>query len=240
LTRSQEDGQKAAECLRQARKLKQDCARAILYLAALLAELGLRSQAVACAEAVRASGKGLVGGTTGLSADEDAVVRAASATCPVVLAPNASIGANVLFGIVADLARALGDTFDVEIVETHHRAKKDAPSGTATTLADIVCRARGLDAGLGVTHGRSGREAARKKAEVGIHSVRGGSIVGQHTVRFISDVEELAVSHEAFSRAAFASGAAAAARFVVGRAPGLYDMLDVLGLRRPRQGPGAP
>jgi 4-hydroxy-tetrahydrodipicolinate reductase len=198
------------------------------------------AQAAACAEAVRASGKGLVVGTTGLSAAEDAAVRAASATCPVVIAPNASIGANVLFGIVADLARALGDAFDVEIVETHHRAKRDAPSGTAGTLADIVCRVRGLDPALAVTRGRSGSQAARKKTEVGVHSVRGGSVVGQHAVRFISDVEEIAVSHEAFSRAAFASGAAAAARFVADRAPGLYDMLDVLGLRRPRQGPGAP
>jgi 4-hydroxy-tetrahydrodipicolinate reductase len=198
------------------------------------------AQAVACAEAVRASGKGLVVGTTGLSAAEEAVVRAASATCPVVLAPNASIGANVLFGIVADLAGALGEAFDVEIVETHHRAKKDAPSGTAAALAGIVCRARGLDPGAGVTHGRSGTRAGRKAGEVGVHSVRAGSVVGQHTVRFISDVEELAVSHEAFSRAAFASGAAAAARFAAGRAPGLYDMRYVLGLRGPRQRPGTP
>jgi 4-hydroxy-tetrahydrodipicolinate reductase len=205
----------------------------------VVVDFSVPAQAVACAEAVRAAGKGLVVGTTGLSAAEDAAVRAAGATCPVVVAPNASIGANVLFGIVADLARTLGGAFDVEIVETHHRAKKDAPSGTAAALADIVCRARGIDAALGVTRGRSGRDAARKQAEVGVHSVRGGSIVGQHTVRFISDVEELAVSHEALSRAAFASGAAAAARFAAGRAPGLYDMLDVLGLRRRRE-PGTP
>lgn len=197
-------------------------------------------QAVACAEAVRALGKGLVVGTTGLTAAEDAAVRAASATCPVVLAPNASVGASVLFGIVADLAGALGGAFDVEIVETHHRAKRDAPSGTASALADIVCRARGLDPASCVTHGRSGPAARRRDAEVGVHAVRGGAIAGQHTVRFISDTEELTVSHEAFSRAAFASGAAAAARFVAGRAPGLYDMTDVLGPRPARRGPGSP
>ncbi len=196
------------------------------------------AQAAACAAVVRASGKGLVVGTTGLSAGEDAVVRAAAATCPVVLAPNASIGANVLFGVVADLAKALGNAFDVEIVEAHHRAKKDAPSGTAAALADIVCRARGTDPCLVVAHGRSGPQAARKSGEVGVHSVRAGAIVGQHTVRFVSDIEELTVSHEALSRVAFAGGAAAAARFVAGRAPGLYDMLDVLGLRRP--GTGTP
>lgn len=206
----------------------------------VIVDFSTPAQAVACAEYARASGKGLVVGTTGLSAAEEAVVRAASVACAVVIAPNASVGANVLFGMVADLARALGDAFDVEIVETHHRAKKDAPSGTASALADIVCRARGLDPGSGVTRGRSGGEAARRKAEVGVHSVRGGAIVGQHTVRFISDIEELSVSHEAFSRAAFAGGAAAAARFAAGRAPGLYDMLDVLGLRRGTRGPGAP
>lgn len=198
------------------------------------------AQAAACAAAARVSGKGLVVGTTGLSAGEDAVVRAAAAECPVVLAPNASIGANVLFGVVADLAKTLGDAFDVEIVEAHHRGKKDAPSGTAAALADIVCRARGTDPGLAVTQGRSGPGAARKTGEICVHSVRAGAIVGQHAVRFVSDIEELTVSHEAFSRLAFAGGAAAAARFVAGRAPGLYDMLDVLGLRGPRRGPGTP
>jgi 4-hydroxy-tetrahydrodipicolinate reductase len=188
-------------------------------------------QAHECARAALARGKGLVVGTTGLSDAGLDAVRAAAVACPVVLAPNASLGANVLFGVVGRLAGALGREFDVEIVEAHHRAKKDAPSGTAVRIADLVCRARGAAAGEGVRHGRSGREAQRKPGEVGIHSVRGGSVVGRHEVRFTSDLEEITVGHEAFTRAAFASGAAAAARFVVGRAPGLYDMRDVLGLR---------
>jgi 4-hydroxy-tetrahydrodipicolinate reductase len=197
----------------------------------VIVDFSTPDQTAACARAALAGRKGLVVGTTGLP---DACLEAVGATagvCPVVVAPNASLGANLLFGVVGELAGALGRDFDVEIVETHHRAKRDAPSGTAARIAEIVRRARGAAAGAGVRHGRSGPDARREPGEVGIHSVRGGSVVGRHEVRFTSDVEEITVSHEAFARAAFASGAAAAARFVAGRAPGLYRMRDVLGLR---------
>jgi len=202
----------------------------------VIVDFSTPAQAAECARAALACGKGLVVGTTGLSDAGMDAVRAAAGSCPVVLAPNASLGANLLFGIVGRLAGALGSDFDVGIVETHHRAKKDAPSGTAACIAEVVRRARGAAAGAGVRHGRSGRDAAREPGEIGIHSVRGGSIVGRHEVRFTSDLEEITVGHEAFARAAFASGAAAAARFVAGRAPGLYDMRDVLGLRGDGEG----
>ncbi|MBM3307426.1 MAG: 4-hydroxy-tetrahydrodipicolinate reductase [Candidatus Eisenbacteria bacterium] len=200
----------------------------------VIVDFSTPAQSAACAGVACAAGKGLVVGTTGLSGPERAAVEAAAGTCAVVLAPNASVGANVLFGLVEALAAALPPGFDVEIVEAHHRAKRDAPSGTALRLGEIVCRGRGLEPGEALRFGRSGVAAARGEGEVGIHSLRGGSIVGRHSVRFVSELEELTVRHEAFTRLAFAGGAAAAARFVASRGPGLYDMLDVLGLRRLR------
>jgi 4-hydroxy-tetrahydrodipicolinate reductase len=141
------------------------------------------------------------------------------------------VGANVLFALLETAGSVLGDDYDIEIVEAHHRGKKDAPSGTALTAAGVLAGARGADAADVVIEGRSGRETARKRGEIGIHSVRGGAIAGRHTIQFLSELETLSVEHVALSRRAFAVGAVRAARFVAESDPGLYDMRDVLGLR---------
>jgi 4-hydroxy-tetrahydrodipicolinate reductase len=198
----------------------------------VLIDFSTPAQAVACAARTAAARKGLVIGTTALADEQLAAVRQASASCPIVLAPNTSVGVNVLFGLAARVAEALGDGFDVEIVEEHHRGKKDAPSGTAVKLADIIARARGLDPAQALRAGRSGLGTQRGSGEIGVHSIRAGAIVGRHSVRFVSDLESVTIEHEAFSRAAFARGAIAAARFVMDREPGLYDLMDVLGFTR--------
>ena len=207
----------------------------------VLIDFSAPGQAVACADRASRAGKGIVIGTTGLSDSQMDAVRKAASRCPVVVAPNTALGVNLLFALAGRLARALGDDFDVEIVETHHRSKKDAPSGTAARLTEIVAEARGLDVAAAVRAGRSGLDAERGPGEIGVHSIRAGGIVGQHSLRFISPLESITLEHEAFSREAFARGALSAARFVVGRSPGLYDMVDVLGLsddRTPDGGPG--
>ncbi len=125
----------------------------------------------------------------------------------------------------------LGKDFDLEIVETHHRLKKDAPSGTAKKLAEILCEERNLDYAKNVAHGREGLIGERSPAEIGVHSIRGGDVVGDHTVTFAGRGERLELAHKASSRETFAAGALRAARWIVGRPPGLYSMEDVLGLR---------
>ena len=188
-------------------------------------------QAAACARKAAVDRKGLVIGTTALSDDELVVIEEASTRCPVVLAPNTSVGVNVLFELARRAASLLGSEFDVELVEAHHRRKKDAPSGTALELARIVAEARGLDPRSAVRMGRSGTAPERPWDEIGVHSIRAGSIVGRHRLSFVSELEEFRLGHEALSREAFAAGAVRAARYVHGRDPGLYTMAHVLGLR---------
>ena len=190
-------------------------------------------QVPACAGKAALNGKGLVVGTTGITAAGRAALEKASARSPVVVAPNTSVGVNVLFELAGRAASLLGAECDVEIVEAHHRAKKDAPSGTAARLLAIVAAARGLDPARSAKHGRVGTSGGRGPQEVGVHSIRAGQIVGRHELSFVSDVEELKIAHEALSREAFAAGAVRAARYVHGREPGLYEMADVLGLREP-------
>ena len=196
----------------------------------VLVDFSVPAQAVVCAEKASASGAGLVLGTTGLSDFQLALIQEASRNCPVVVAPNTSLGVNVIFALAARVAEALGGGFDVEIVEAHHRMKRDAPSGTAVRLAEIVAQARGLSAASVIRAGRSGGGSARSDGEIGVHSLRAGSITGRHSLCFVSDLEEVTLSHAAFSREAFARGAVRAIRFVHGRPAGLYDMIDVLGL----------
>lgn len=196
----------------------------------VIVDFSTPAQAVNCAELSGSTGKGLVIGTTGLSDFQTALVQEAAGTCPVVIAPNMSIAMNVLFGLVRRGAAALGLEYDVEIVETHHRAKRDAPSGTAEKLLRLVSEERCVDPEDVARYGRHGLTDGRGAAEIGVHSLRGGAVVGRHDVSFMSDVEELRLSHEALSREAFARGAVRAVEFVDGRPPGLYDMLDVLGL----------
>jgi 4-hydroxy-tetrahydrodipicolinate reductase len=180
-----------------------------------------------CAE----RGASLVVGTTGHSAEEEAVVREVSARVPVVFAPNFSVGVNALFWLAQQAARALGPDFDMEVVEMHHRLKKDAPSGTAKRLAEVVAEARGLSYAKDARHGREGLVGERGRDEIGVHAVRGGDVVGDHTVHFAAMGERVELTHRASSRDTFARGALRAARWTQGRAPGFYDMQDVLGFR---------
>ena len=182
--------------------------------------------------ACRDARKGLVLGTTGHSAAERALIEAAARTdIPVVFAANFSVGVNALFWLTREAARILGPAFDLEVIEVHHRLKKDAPSGTARRLAEILAEARGLDDSATTRHGREGLVGARPASEIGMHAVRGGDVVGEHTVLFADVGERLELVHRASSRETFAAGALRAAAWVAGRSPALYDMEDVLGLR---------
>lgn len=188
----------------------------------------------ACLENVRAAvqaGKPAVVGTTGLSGEDQAALRELAAKKAIVYAPNMSAGVNLLFKLVGEVASVLGIEYNVEIVETHHNQKKDSPSGTAVRLAERAAEALGLDYGEHAAHGRQGQVGARPAQEIGLHAVRGGDVVGEHTVSFIGQGERVELTHKAHSRDNFAKGALRAARFAVNAEPGLYDMQDVLGLR---------
>lgn len=196
----------------------------------VMVDFSTPEQSVSCAEYASGTGKGLVTGTTGLTAEQTNALREAARGCALVAAPNMSIGANALFALVAEAARALGQEFDVEVTEAHHSAKKDAPSGTALRLVRAVAETRGADPAAVVRAGRSGLDSMRVPGEIGVHSIRGGTVVGRHTVHFISPLETVTLTHDALTRAVFAAGALRAARFAASAAPGLYDMSDVLGL----------
>jgi 4-hydroxy-tetrahydrodipicolinate reductase len=176
-----------------------------------------------------AAGKPVVIGTTGHTADEKAALLRIAARVPCVWTGNFSVGVNLLYALTRRAARALGDDFDAEVIEMHHRMKVDAPSGTAARLLEIILEERKLDRGA-LRHGREGITGARKTAEVGVHSLRGGDVVGDHTVIFAGTGERIELTHRALDRAVFAQGALRAAQWVVGKKPGVYDMQDVLGL----------
>jgi 4-hydroxy-tetrahydrodipicolinate reductase len=181
--------------------------------------------------ACRNAKKPAIIGTTGHSKDERAAIEELALSIPIVVSPNFSVGVNALFWLTRKTAEMLGDDFDLEITEMHHRLKKDAPSGTAKKLAEILCEARRLDYTRNVRHGREGLIGERPANEIGVHSIRGGDVVGDHTVTFAGAGERLELSHKAASRETFALGALRAAQWIVGKAPGLYSMEDVLGLR---------
>jgi len=173
----------------------------------------------------------LVVGTTGMSADEEGMVREAAKKIPVVFSANMSLGMNLLFSLVRQASKALADKgYDVEIIERHHRRKKDAPSGSAVSLAKAAADGLGWDLNRVAVHGRSGLVGERPGEQIGIHAVRGGDIVGDHTVLFAAEGECLELSHRATSRETFAMGALRAAAWASGRKPGLYSMKDVLEL----------
>ena len=181
--------------------------------------------------ACRAQGKPLVIGSTGQDDAQRAEIARAAQEVPIVFAANFSVGVNALFWLTRQAARILGPEFDLEVIEMHHRAKKDAPSGTARRLAEILAAARELDYGTAARHGREGIGGQRPAGEIGVHAVRGGDVVGEHTVLFAGTGERVELTHRASSRETFALGALRAAEWVAPRAPGLYDMEDVLGLR---------
>lgn len=173
----------------------------------------------------------MVIGTTGFSAEQDERIAAAAEKIAIVKAPNMSAGVNVAFTLAETAARTLGDGYDVEIIEAHHRHKVDAPSGTALKFGDVIARALGRDLARTAVHGRKGEVGERDPKAIGFHAVRGGDIVGEHTVMFVGEGERLEISVRSSSRATYANGALRAARFLKNKNRGLYDMQDVLGLR---------
>ena len=170
----------------------------------------------------------LVSGTTGLSEDQIEKIQIASQKIPIVRASNFSIGMNLLFDLVGKAAQTLGDSYDIELIETHHKGKKDSPSGTALTLAENIARASGMDFPDCLVQGRQGPDALRQKGTIGIHAVRAGDIVGQHSVIYATDGESVTLSHNATSRDTFAKGAILAAEWLMDKEPALYSMADVI------------
>jgi len=183
--------------------------------------------AKACADA----GKVLVIGTTGHELAEREQINKAAQTIPLVFSPNYSVGVNTLFWLTRKATEILGPGFDLEVVEMHHRLKKDSPSGTARHLAEILAEVRKLDYAESARHGRAGIVGERTSDEIGVHAIRGGDVVGDHTVIYAAPGERLELTHKASSRDTFARGALRAAKWAAKQPAGLYDMQDVLGLK---------
>jgi len=173
----------------------------------------------------------LVLGTTGLAAEQLDRIKAVCKEIPAIYGTNMSVGMNVLFSLVGKAASMLGDEYDIEIVEQHHRFKKDAPSGSALTLAENICKATGKKFPDCITYGRKGKEALRQKGDIGIHAVRAGDIAGIHSVIFSTLGETVTLSHNAHSRDNFARGALKAAEWLLDKKPGIYSMADCLGIK---------
>ncbi|NNC24473.1 4-hydroxy-tetrahydrodipicolinate reductase [Salinisphaera sp. USBA-960] len=192
------------------------------------------SSPAACVEAVeRAIEKNaaIVIGTTGLSADQQAVIDRSAQRVSIVQAPNYSAGVNLSLDLLRTAARVLGDSVDIEIIEGHHRNKVDAPSGTALKMGEVVAETTGRDLEHDAVYARQGHTGVRDRRSIGFQTIRGGDIVGEHTVLFAGDGERIEITHKASSRQTFAGGAARAAAWAAGQSPGHYDMADVLELR---------
>jgi 4-hydroxy-tetrahydrodipicolinate reductase len=209
---------------------RQDPVDKLVGLADVVIDVTAPAATMAVARLCSENQKPLVVGTTGHHQEQIEALRSVSQRCPVLLAPNFSLGVNLLFWMAETAGAKLGKDFDVEIVELHHRLKKDAPSGTAKRLAELIAAARQLNYEQNARHGREGLVGERPVHEIGVHAVRGGDIVGEHTVLFAGLGERIELTHKASSRETFARGAIQAARWIVGRSPGLYEMRDVLGL----------
>ncbi len=192
------------------------------------------SAPTASVENVRAaaeSGKAIVVGTTGFSEEQRKELDKTGPRTRCLIAPNMSLGVNLLFGLAEMTARSLGPNYDVEIVETHHKMKKDAPSGTADKLARVIAQSLSRDLDTSAVYGRHGMIGERKPQEIGVMALRGGDIVGEHTVMFITEGERIELTHRLHSRDALAKGALQAASWLISKPNGLYDMQDVLGLK---------
>jgi 4-hydroxy-tetrahydrodipicolinate reductase len=185
----------------------------------------------AIADRCVSAGVPLVIGTTGHSPAQLKKLHDDADRIALILSPNFSIGVNLLFWLAEKTSEILGSEFDAEIVELHHRLKKDSPSGTAKRLGEIVAQSRSLEYGQAARHGREGLVGERTKSEIGLHAVRGGDIVGEHTVYFAGPGERIELTHRASSRDTFAQGALRAASWLLGKPAGWYEMADVLGLR---------
>ena len=169
-------------------------------------------------------------GTTGLTPADHDLINAAAATTAILQATNTSLGVNVLLGIAAQVAKQLGEPYDIEIVEAHHNLKKDSPSGTALSLAESICQATGRNLDESLVHGRAGTDTLRKKGTIGMHAVRMGDVVGEHTIYYATPGERIELRHVATNRDTFVRGALRAAAFIAKQKPGRYSMANVLGL----------
>jgi 4-hydroxy-tetrahydrodipicolinate reductase len=196
----------------------------------ILIEFSVPEASLAHVRVVARQGGRAVIGTTGFTAPQREELARLGASAPLLVSPNMSVAVNVAFRVLADMARLLGDDYDVEIVETHHRFKKDAPSGTALRMAEVVAQALGRDLAKTAVYDRHDQLAERTRKEIGMAALRSGDVVGEHTVSFGSLGERLELTHRAHSRDNFARGALRAARFIATAKPGLYSMQDVLGL----------
>jgi 4-hydroxy-tetrahydrodipicolinate reductase len=204
---------------------------AVIARADVVIDFSFHGVTLGVAELCAKNKKAVVIGTTGHSAEEKAKLVALKTQIPMVIATNFSTGVNTLFWLTRKAAEILGPAFDLEVVEMHHRLKKDAPSGTAKSLAEILAEVRQQQLEKVARHGRVGIVGERTAAEIGIHSIRGGDVVGDHTVIFASNGERVELTHKASSRDTLANGALRAAQWLVQQKPGLYNMQDVLGLK---------
>jgi 4-hydroxy-tetrahydrodipicolinate reductase len=205
---------------------------ALAAASAVVVDFTNAATAQATAAVMAASGSAWVLGSSGLSEADEAAVAEAARRIPVVYASNFSAGVNLVLALAERMGAALpAETYDAEIVEMHHRQKVDAPSGTAIGIGRAVAKGRGVALSDVMESGRHGHTGARKTGAIGFAALRGGQVVGEHTLIFAAGTEHIALTHRAFDRRAFASGAVRAALWVSGRAPGLYSMMDVLGMR---------
>ena len=196
----------------------------------VLVEFSVPEASVEHLRAVARAGARAVIGTTGFSPDHNREIADLAKHAAILVAPSMSVAVNVAFSLLATMAKALGDDYDVEITETHHRFKKDAPSGTALRMAEVVAEALGRDLGTAAVYGRQGLTGERTRKEISILSLRSGDVAGEHTVSFGALGERLELTHKAHSRDVYARGALRAVRWVAARPPGLYSMQHVLGL----------
>jgi 4-hydroxy-tetrahydrodipicolinate reductase len=231
-------GQALVSCTKQFRELEitgqidqGDDLAAVIDKCDVVVDFSAHSVTPAVAALCARHRKALVIGTTGHTDTDKFEITKVIAGISVVWASNFSTGVNTLFWLTRKAAEILGPNFDLEVVEMHHRLKRDAPSGTAKTLAEILAQVRKLHLEEAARHGRAGITGERKPGEIGIHSIRGGDVVGDHTVIFASTGERLELTHKATSRDTLANGALRAALWIVKQKPGLYDMQDVLGLK---------
>lgn len=231
-------GQALVACAAQNKEIRivaqidqRDDIRPVIEQCDVVIEFSLHSVTAAVAAHCAKYKKALVIGTTGHSEAEKSQISTCRTHIPIVWASNYSTGVNTLFWLTRKAAEILGPGFDLEVVEMHHRLKKDAPSGTAVSLLEILGEVRKLQLKQALRHGRQGITGERTAGEIGVHALRGGDVVGDHTVIFAAMGERLELTHKASSRDTFANGALRAAQWVVGKQPGIYDMQHVLGLK---------
>ena len=231
-------GRTLASCAKSIRDLRivgqidqGDDLSAVIARSDVVIDFSLHGATPAIVELCAKNKKAIVIGTTGHSDSEKSQIANYKSQIPIVWASNFSTGVNTLFWLTRKAAEILGPDFDLEVVEMHHRLKKDAPSGTAKSLAEILADVRKLQLDKAARHGRVGIVGERTPSEIGIHSIRGGDVVGDHTVIFANTGERVELTHKASSRETFANGALRAALWVAKQKPGLYDMQDVLGLK---------